>query len=57
MVFHGRSLGAKNRNFIAKNVIIGLPDVGKIPPDIFEILKNIRFSDQLVHTQECQTET
>ena len=57
MVFHGRSLGAKKRSFIAKNVILGLPDVGKISPDIFRNLKISRFSDQLVHTQECQTET
>ena len=38
-LFHGRSLTAKKTNFIAKNVIPGLPDVGKIPPDIFEHLE------------------
>ena len=57
MVFHGRSLGAKKRGFIAKNAIPGLPDVGKIPLDMFENLEIFRFSDQLLHTQECQTET
>ena len=38
MVFHGRSLGAKKRSFIVKNVIPGLPEMGKIPPDMFENL-------------------
>ena len=37
MVFHGGSLTAKKSNVIAKNAISGLPDVGKIPPDMFEI--------------------
>ena len=57
MVFHGRSLGAKKTSFIAKNVIPRLPEVGKIPPDMFENLDFFEFSDQLVHTQECLTET
>ena len=57
MVFHGRSLGAKKRSFIVKNVIPGLPDVGKIPPDIFENLDFQIFPDQLVHTQKRLTET
>ena len=58
MFFHGRSLTAKKIHFIAKHAIPGLPDVGKIPPDIVENLKKKnRFSDQLVHTQKCLTET
>ena len=57
MVFNGRSLTAKKTNFIAKNLIPGLPNVGKIPPDMFENLDVFRFSDQLVHTQKCLTET
>ena len=57
MVFHGGSLGAKKTNFIVNNVIPGLPNVGNMPPDLFEILEIFRFSDQLVHTQKHLTET